>query len=629
MKNKLLSLLLCIAAVLAAATPAAAESSHAYTVAEVENLCDGIVGYKEGEWGAASAQDWINGGLTQTAGVSAEFYIIALSQRGYYDFSSYENALLGYIRTHDVYSATSREKYALALIASGSTDSYITQVADEAIGGQGLMSLVFGLHILNNGYGSKMYSAEGLVNTILSYQLSDGGWAVIGDRGDVDVTAMTLQALAPYYHRYSDVEAAIDRALTLLSNAQQESGGFYGMGVENCESATQVLAALSDLGVDQNADSRFIKNGHTVLDAILSYRNGDGSFAHTGSGFNETATMEAFYAMTAYLRFRYGKGPLYVLDRRRPESVQPVTQASQQQQQNNANQQNNGNQNGSSQNHGGNQSSGGSSGSGQQIVYINGQAFIEATDSKGRTSTVAVTPTGATSATSATTAAAPTEATNNTQPTSAAHSMEPTAEEEATVDETPPAKKGGYKPIAVICVLAAGGIAAGALFLLKKRNKKHYIAVGILTAAGILFILLTDFRSTDSYRAVSEKADAVGTVTMSIRCNAVKNDKKPDYIPEDCVILDDTEFTVSEGDTAYDILLEASKRYDIRIDNRGTVGNAYIAGIADLYEFEYGDLSGWMYRVNGEFPDVGCQSYTLSDGDRIEWLYTKNIGKDL
>ena len=306
MRNKLLCLLLSLAVLLSAGTCATKAEKHAYTVAEVESLCDGIVGYKASQWGVSSAQELIDSGLSRNAGESAEFYVIALSQYGSYSFSRYEKALLGYINSHEIYSATTREKYALALIASGSNNRYITKAADDAIGGQGLMSLVFGLHILNNGYESRTYTAESIVNTILGCQLSDGGWAVIGDRGDVDVTAMTLQALAPYVGVYSDVSSAVDRGLTLLSNAQQPNGGFIGMGVENCESTAQVLCALSSLGIDQNTDSRFIKNGNTVLDAMLGYRNSDGSFSHNGSGFNETATMEALYSMIAYIRMCRG-----------------------------------------------------------------------------------------------------------------------------------------------------------------------------------------------------------------------------------------------------------------------------------------------------------------------------------
>ena len=102
-----------------------------------------------------------------------------------------------------------------------------------------------------------------------------------------------------------------------------------------------------------------------------------------------------------------------------------------------------------------------------------------------------------------------------------------------------------------------------------------------------------------------------------------------DLIPDDGGILKTTTCHASQGDTVFDVLQNAARTYRILIDNRGSDGAAYIAGIDGLYEFDYGDLSGWMYRVNGAFPDVGCQSCTVHDGDRIEWLYTTNIGKDL
>ena len=630
MRNKLLCLLLSLAVLLSAGTCATKAEKHAYTVAEVESLCDGIVGYKASQWGVSSAQELIDSGLSRNAGESAEFYVIALSQYGSYSFSRYEKALLGYINSHEIYSATTREKYALALIASGSNNRYITKAADDAIGGQGLMSLVFGLHILNNGYESRTYTAESIVNTILGCQLSDGGWAVIGDRGDVDVTAMTLQALAPYVGVYSDVSSAVDRGLTLLSNAQQPNGGFIGMGVENCESTAQVLCALSSLGIDQNTDSRFIKNGNTVLDAMLGYRNSDGSFSHNGSGFNETATMEALYSMIAYIRMCRGQTPLYILDNRHPETVEK--------------------DNGEKQNRGGNndkkqqtpqnqntlqrnisdtddQNNNTPNIGEQHIIYIDGQPYAEVTDENGRRETVAVTPTEKKQHASP---SSPTTPYGDTDATYGARIFQPSATEApSTADEAQPAK-GGYKPYAIGAVVLITLITALILFLLKKRNKKHYIAVAILAAVAILVILLTNFESVDSYRQVGDKTDAVGTVTLTIRADTISDEEDKDsHIPDDGIILDTTEFKINEGDTAYSILLEASKRYDIRIDNRGSDSNAYISGIQYLYEYEYGDLSGWMYRVNGEFPDVGSQSCTLTDGDRVEWLYTKNIGKDL
>lgn len=244
-KHKITAVLLCLVTLLTGGVTAFADSSGVtYTAAQVQSLCDGILAFKRSQGGAYDNQSLIDGYLSDNAGSLSEFYIIGLSQYGSYSIKNYERALLSYIGSHNVTSASTREKYALALAASGSTDSYITDTADDAIGGLGLMSLIFGLHILNNGYQSSSYSADSLAGEILSYQLSDGGWAVIGSYGDVDVTAMALQALAPHIGR-SDVRYAVDRALSLLSSKQLDSGGFKSMGSENCESAAQVVLQLS------------------------------------------------------------------------------------------------------------------------------------------------------------------------------------------------------------------------------------------------------------------------------------------------------------------------------------------------------------------------------------------------
>ena len=95
------------------------------TVGEVNSFIDGIVDYKLKETKASSIQQWIDGELTENVGISSEWYIIALSQSGKYDFDHYEEALLEYLSNNKVYSASSRLKYALTLSAIGSTDEYI------------------------------------------------------------------------------------------------------------------------------------------------------------------------------------------------------------------------------------------------------------------------------------------------------------------------------------------------------------------------------------------------------------------------------------------------------------------------------------------------------------------------
>ena len=104
---------------------------------------------------------------------------------------------------------------------------------------------------------------------------------------------------------------------------------------------------------------------------------------------------------------------------------------------------------------------------------------------------------------------------------------------------------------------------------------------------------------------------------------------RADHIPADGVILAETEIILDEGSTAYDQLVAAVKEYSIQMVNNGSSRQAYIAGINYLYEFDYGELSGWMFAVNGEFASVGCGEYKLKEGDRVEWLYTTNLGKDL
>lgn len=622
-RNKLIALLLILPLFFTAAVSARAESYQTYTVAQVQSLCDGIVAYN----GYSSDQGFADGYLPDNAGVTAEFYAVALSQSGSFDLSRYENALLSYLDTHEVYAASTREKFALALAASGSTDRYIADTADEAIGGQGIMSLVFGLHLLNNGYDSALYSTDGLVSEILSWQKDDGGWAVMGAYGDADVTAMTLQALAPHTGR-SDVAYAVDRALDRLSDMQLESGGFKTMGAENSESAAQVVIALSSLGIDAQTDGRFVKSGGSVMNALMSYRCSDGSFAHTDSS-NVNATLEAFCAFTAYKRYCYGQSPLYVLDHANHSAPADNTprQGGSSGSQNRGNNNTDTNNNAHSDNRGtnaDNQTAGGSDTApqtdenGNRIIVINGQRFIEATTATGEKMTVSVEETQP-SEQSTVSAAKPTY--GGFQPSATADYVRATADQAGG--------KGSYKPYAILAVILAAGAVCAVLFLLKKRNKKHYIAVGIIALAGILFILLTDFQSKDSFHQPA-KTDGELTVTLSIRCDTIKDREKVNrLIPDDGIILDTTTFTAAEGDTVYDVLMQAIRAEHIPLDNRGAKGAAYIAGINALYEFDYGELSGWMYRVNGVFPDVGCESYRVSNGDRIEWLYTTDIGKDL
>ena len=151
------------------------------------------------------------------------------------------------------------------------------------------------------------------VKKILDSQRTDGGWNMAGETSDADLTAMALQALAGYMSR-ADVKTAVDKGLAALSSMQGADGGFSTGGAATCESNAQVLVALAELDISVQ-DSRFVKNGSTALDALLSYANADGSFSHTsGGGANQMATEQALYALAA-LKLAAGGKTLYKMEK--------------------------------------------------------------------------------------------------------------------------------------------------------------------------------------------------------------------------------------------------------------------------------------------------------------------------
>ena len=177
---------------------------------------------------------------------------------------------------------------------------------------QGINGPVWALIALEcGGYGSEEIRGK-YIEYILSLEFEGGGWAMSKTAGaaDVDVTAMVLTALAPY-REISSVNDAVERGILFLSDSQNENGGFASYGVENSESAAQVLTAISALGIPYS-DGRFVKNGNTIPDYLNKYLR-DGGFAHTGEDTapNLMATEQCLYALVAAERLESGKTSLF------------------------------------------------------------------------------------------------------------------------------------------------------------------------------------------------------------------------------------------------------------------------------------------------------------------------------
>ena len=124
------------------------------------------------------------------------------------------------------------------------------------------------------------------------------------------------------------------------------------------------------------------------------------------------------------------------------------------------------------------------------------------------------------------------------------------------------------------------------------------------------------------------------TVTIAISCKTAINNglnKKPGFshLPSNGIILQNMKVEFNEGDTVFDILVKVTRKNGIHMEYRGSGSNTYIEGINNLYEFDGGSNSGWMYSVNGVYPNYGVGAYKVKSSDVIKFNYTCNLGADL
>ena len=296
---------------------------------------------------------------------------------------------------------------------------------------QGVNGAIYALLALDRGNYGSTEIRECYVAHILERELPGGGWTMMGDVPEADLTAMALQALAKYTER-SEVSAAVERGLAVLS----------GIEYETSESVSQAIVALAELGIAID-DSRFVRDGKTLLDLLLSYRTEDGMFRHVSDGEGDLlATEQAFYALVGLYRAQSG-GSLYRM--------------------------------------------------------------------------------------------------------------------------------------------------------------------------------------------------AGNTCTLEIRCDTLLDhldelsDGKAAIVPADGVVLAKTSVECQEGESVFDVVRRCLRDENIHFEyvDARAYDSVYIEGIGNLYEFDCGEKSGWMFSVNGVFPSLGCSGYTVSAGDEIVFSYTCDMGADL
>ena len=353
--------LLCLLLLGAGFVPVRAEADPFLTVAE------GIIAWKKADVGSAPDGYLLNDTCLALAGTTpGDWYPIGIGRLGIADNNA---AYLAVIRDQveqryalpgklSAAKATEWHRISLAVLAMGGDPTALGTDADgnpinliadgtydrgktASLGRQGINGWIWGLIALDSlRYeipDGAVSSRDDILLEILRRQLADGGFALSGKTADPDITAMALQALAPYrnsektytYTQKSTgvqvtktVRRAVEDAVACLSERQLDTGDFSSWGTENVESTDQVTVALCCLGIDPLTDPRFIKNGNTLMDGILRYRMADGGFVHSFTydpdnptsrpdQSNTMAGEQTLYTMAALWRQKNGMRTLY------------------------------------------------------------------------------------------------------------------------------------------------------------------------------------------------------------------------------------------------------------------------------------------------------------------------------
>jgi len=425
------------------------------------------------------------------------------------------------------------------------------------------------------------------INWILGRQLANGGWTIAGSAADPDMTAMVLQALAP--HRdIPTVAAAIDRALAELSRIQLPNGGWASWGTDNVQSPAQVIVALTALGIDPQTDSRFVKPGGNAITAVLRFfDHATGSFMHGGS-LDIMATEQAVYSLVAYWRFVEGMNALHDMgDAFAPPPVEVNHDA-------------------------------------LNFVIADAQTRVQANYTPA------------------------TWADLQTELAPAILVRDNTSATQAEVDAATGRLNAALNALALRANLTSLNTIIAAA---EARVQANYTTASWTRLQNAL----TAARQIHGNEDATQNEVNIATNNLSaaiialVRVGTGGNDVDPP-LPRPRVSLTvwnpnargdhpalflqggtvrQMYIYIDANETAYSILRRSDVGLVVSSRGHQAYAGMYVDAINGLGEFDGGPYSGWMYAVNHVFPPRSSSLVSLSDGDRLYWLYTYELGADL
>ena len=420
------------------------------------------------------------------------------------------------------------------------------------------------------------------VNSLLDAQISDGSWGIDADfpGSNVDMTAMVVQALAPYCSTNANVKDAVDKAVKWLSAEYQKTGD-YG----SSESAAQVIVALSALNIDAKIDSRFQHNGISVLSNFLSYADPNSKgFLHDkqpNSTVNQMASEQAAYTLVAYDRHVNGSKRLYDMSdvtKRENADAQAVIDMI------------------------------------NQIGYVDESSYNAIAEARNAYNKLS--------------AADKEKVTNYNTLTAAETSYKAILKQKQT--DQYKALKAHYDDLLNDKTKKYGTAAKKKLASILQQAQTDMNAAESCE------------RVTAIYEKAITDLDAVkpGDIEVTFRLiGALEATQDVDlttdsYLPEYVTWVPTTTYALQENATVYDLFTEAMSDAGLRYIGAESnyVSTIYapscLGGYA-LSEFTNGKKSGWMYTVNGTHPNQGLKNWTLKDGDVVIWHYVNDYSHEV
>ena len=608
-----------------------------------------------------TAAAWIE----KNAGFDALYYptmgtdwnALGLARYGKKVSSSYEDSVLTYLEQYPnkedlrkkFTKSTDFSRIAIAMAAIGHNPTAIGQYNfieeiynNNKLESQGVNGLVYGLIALDTYTyaipADAKYTKEHIIEMILQNQHEDGGFG-LGSNSDIDITGMVIQGLSTYYDTHTDVKRVVDRALNWLSSKQETSGGFSSGGTLNCESVSQVICALTSLGRDPLKESEFIKSGNTLFTALMRfYNSSDGGFKFNvnDNTAHIVTTQQGLYTLVSYKRMLEGATKLYdmsdALEGTTPPEPNIPTPPK------------------------------------DKVIAIPEQgikdAIVIAKEDDDKNYKVLL----------------PENIVGNVvlDLTAVTSSLPQIVAKKGNLVMQIEKGTSFVKGAEVITVLGEAicknieSILSASLDKNMKLDKidASFEIGGKESIAFDKYITLTIKNMGDKESAYIDQEGKLHFIKKIINgmevadqaeyCYQENNDlviktkhftdfiaytatpkttgggdQKPSQEYVNISVNADTigkgdlyslkEIALMPNDTPYTVL----KRIGLNVDAAGSGNNIYVTEINGLSEFQHGPGSGWMYCVNGSYPQRSAGAYKLRAGDVVEWQYTTNFGEDI